>query len=709
MKQILDLKGKVIVEEVPAPSVEAGRILVQTAFSCISAGTELSGLRSSATPIWRKALDKPQHVSKVLQIARQQGLRAASAAVESKVGTPKALGYSLSGVVVDVGEGVSGFKVGDRVACAGAQCANHAEFVSVPVNLAVHIPSEVRSEEAASVALGSIALQGVRRLEPTLGETFLVIGLGVLGQMTAQLLKANGCRVLGIDLEEARTALAINLGMDRKINAEEDLVKAAQQATNGVGVDGVIITASGNAPQIISQAFQACRKKGRVVLVGDVPLNLRREDMYEKELDFRISTSYGPGRYDRQYEEMGIEYPISQVRWTETRNMEMYLDFIGTKRLRIAPLIQGSFPIEKAEEAFSALKSGSTMTSLLSYPQSKYTKEQTIALNVPATKASGKIPHLAIIGAGVFTENVHLPNLRELTGQFTPAYIVCRTGHKAKILADRYGFANAATDWNIPLRDPSVTAVLIGTRHDQHASLALDFLKAGKHVLVEKPLALNEQELVGIEKFYADGGSNKPILLTGFNRRFSPAAIFAQEKLKSRTNPAFIQYTMNAGFLPADHWVHGHEGGGRNIGEACHIYDLFLYLLGNPELVDTKVSSIGAQGTYRQDDNFSVNFEFSGGSVASLLYTAMGNPALPKEELKIFFDSKVLTMSDYKSGIWMPTPTTKQEAKYTSKGHKEELVAFFDGITKSKLPISINEQLKATRMSFEVEKKLSRN
>lgn len=706
MKQVLNSKGNIIVEEVPTPTVEAGRILVKTAYSCISTGTELSGLRASATPIWRKALDKPQHVKKVLEIAKEKGISGALDAIDSKLGTPKSLGYSLSGEVVAVGDGVIGFKTGDLVACAGAQCANHAEYASVPVNLAVHIPSGAAQKESSMVALGAIALQGVRRLEPTLGETFLVVGLGVLGQLSVQILKAAGCRVIGADLNSQRIDVAMKLGMDLALTSDEPNSSQVAKLTGGIGVDGVLITASGGSPDIISQAFKACRKKGRVVLVGDVPLQIDRNDIYEKELDFRVSTSYGPGRYDNSFEEIGVDYPLPYVRWTETRNMAAFLEMIARGTVKAETLIEGIFAVEKAPEAFALLKEKQPMVCLLEYKNANPVEQKSITVQSLTTS---KEVRLSLIGAGSFAENVHLPNLKKLTHLASLESVVCRSGHKAKNLASRFQAHKAETSWEQVLSDSNTNAVLISTRHNQHSNIALSALKKGKHVLVEKPLALTESELSSLEEYFSHAKS-APILMTGFNRRFSPGAQKAKQYLANRKGPVIIQYRMNAGFIPTDHWVHGAEGGGRNIGEACHIYDLFIYLIGCNEIKSTNVTSLGSnKDPYRSNDNFVASFTFADGSMASLLYTSMGNAGMPKEYMNVFFDGKILELDDYKSLNYIPAPGKNEQIKTDSKGHLEELNAFFHGIKNGISPISLADQFAATRMSFAVEQKLQNN
>lgn len=705
MKQVLDTKGQVSVEDVPPPGVEPGRLLVRTAFSCISPGTELSGLKASATPLWRKAVQKPQHVRKVLEIAQQRGLRSAMEAVQSKTATAKPLGYSLSGTVVGVGEGIHEFRIGDLVACAGAQAAFHAEYVSIPQNLAVRVPEGVSLEEASTVALGAIALQGVRRAEPTLGETFLVIGLGLLGQLTVQLLRASGCHVLGSDLNPARIALAKEFGLRGECGPGH-VSGDALLSTGAAGVDGVIITASGQNDEILHQAFLACRKKARVVLVGDVPLNIRREDIYEKELDFRVSTSYGPGRYDRRFEEEGLDYPLPYVRWTECRNMQAYLDAIAAQRVRLSPILGAPTPVDQAPAAFSALRDGKALAGLLDY---RAAGAQIIQPHVPSPRpARTESVRLAVIGAGSFVENVHLPNLKALSARYELGWIVNRSGHKAKSLAARTGAAQASADWRAPLADPAVNAVLIGTRHDQHAMMALTALESGKHVLLEKPLAITHDEVAAFRSFFADR-KQSPLLMTGYNRRFSPAATRAAQLLQGRKGPVIVQCTVNAGFLPSDHWTQGPEGGGRNLGEACHFYDLFLHFTGADRWSSLNVSGLGPSSSpFQFGDNFQATFNFPDGSMCSLLYTSMGNAGHPKEEIRIFWDGKVFQIDDFKTSRFVPSPGVAEELRHDSKGHREELERFSEGLRTGTWPISLQEQLTSAEMALRVQKQLQR-
>lgn len=715
MKQVIIRQGNACVEEIPAPGVEPGTVLVRVVRSCISIGTEIAGVKATSESLLQRALKRPEQVKKVVQMVAQEGLARTVDMVKGRLAAGLPLGYSAAGVVVAAGEGVTDMQIGQRVACAGAQCAYHAEIIRVPRNLAVLIPDALSFDDASSVTLGAIALQGVRRASPTLGECFVVIGLGILGQLTVQLLKANGCRVIGTDVDPARIELAKSLGMDIGITATEgeDIVKV-HQFTDGYGADGVIVTAASASDSVMSAAFQMCRKKGRVVLVGDVGLNLNRSDFYLKELDFYISTSYGPGRYDQNYEEGGLDYPISYVRWTENRNMAEYLHLIASGKVSVTPLIAATYEIEKAPEAYTALKQPDLkpLMVLLSYAEGanpSLHSRTVVNKSVVPKHGLGKI-QLAVIGAGAYAKGMHLPMLRSLSDHFQIRAVVSRTGHNAKEAAASFGAGYATTDYREVLNDEAVHAVLIATRHNLHAPMALEALQAGKHVLVEKPLALTTDEMESIEKFFSQKQQDVPVLLTGFNRRFSPYAQRIKEWVETRSNPMVINYKMNAGYIPLDHWVHTHEGGGRNRGEACHIYDLFTYLTDSKVMATHAQAVTPATGYYGRTDNFTVVLKFEEGSIATLTYTALGSRDYPKETMEIFVDGKVIVMNDYKQLTLHGGKAKGITSRIMEKGQKEELENFARCIQKGDAwPIPFWQQIQATAIAIEVEKNLDGN
>jgi predicted dehydrogenase/threonine dehydrogenase-like Zn-dependent dehydrogenase len=711
MKQVLVSRGDIQIADVPTPNVGPSNVLVRVQWSCISAGTEIAGVRLSALPLYRRALKQPEHVRKVLELMRDHGVKRTWDRIAGKLGTGTPLGYAASGRVIAIGRDVDGFRVGDLVACAGAGIANHAEVIDVPVNLAVHVPPALGLDIASTATLGAIALQGVRRAEPMLGETFVVVGLGILGQLAIQLLKANGCTVIAADVEPERIAAARASGAAAALDSEhEDYVAQVLRITEGHGADGVLVTAASSSDGIISEAFNVCRKKGRVVLVGDVGLNLRRSDLYEKELDFRVSTSYGPGRYDPNFEEGGRDYPIAYVRWTETRNMQAYLALAVSGAISLKHLSEQRFDIADAEKAYATLRGEGPkpLLVLLRYPDVSITAlQRKVVVRVPALSA-GRI-NTAVIGAGNFALGTHLPNLKQLKDKFAIHCVMSRTGLSARAAVLQWQGSYATTDFEAVLEDRDVELVIIATRHHLHADLALRALRAGKHVLLEKPLAINSGELDSLKDHFSSGADG-PVLMTGFNRRFSPGIRRIAEILASRTAPMIINYRMNAGYLAADHWLHGQEGGGRNIGEACHIYDLFGYLTGAPAISITArgITSNGKQ--WRSNDNFVATIGYADGSVCSLTYAALGDKAYAKERMDIFCDGKVLFFDNYKKLEVYGGTNRGWNSMTQEKGQLEELIALAACLREGRpWPIPLQEQFETTRISFEVEKLLRLN
>ncbi len=709
MKQVLIKGGTAVVEDVPSPAVGRRNVLVRVTHSCISVGTEMAGMRMSGLPLYQRALKQPENVKRVLDMMRDQGIKRTLDRVQGKLSAGSATGYSASGVVIEVGDEVEGFSVGDRVACAGAGVANHAEIIDVPVNLAVPCPESLGNDMASTVTLGAIAMQGVRRAQPTLGETFVVVGLGILGQITAQLLTANGCRVIGVDLDPQRVDLALGTGMAIGINpATDPYVERVLKHTQGLGADGVIVTAATPSNEVISEAMQACRKKGRVVLVGDVGLDLNRADFYKKELDFLISSSYGPGRYDPVYEEGGQDYPLPYVRWTENRNMQAYLDLLATGRVRLDHLSAEPFAIDRAGEAYEALKAEGRkpLLVLLAYPERDGQRGTRVAL--PRARAQSNTIRVALAGASSFAQGMHLPNMVKLRDRFSLRAVMSRTGANAKAVGMQYEAGYCTTRYEDLLEDPEVDLVMVTTRHDLHAPMALQALRAGKHVFVEKPLALREDEVDEIERFYAEQPDG-PLLMVGYNRRFSPAAQAVARVLAGRTTPILANYRMNAGFIPPDHWVHGAEGGGRNLGEACHIYDLFSALVGEQAVVDVQATAVHPRGEpWRRNDNFVATLRYSDGSVCTLTYTAMGEKSHPKERMEVFADGRVIMLDDYKSVSVHGGKHAGWSAQSAQKGQYEELVALAQSLREGKpWPISLSDQLQTSRVALRIEQLLS--
>jgi len=710
LKQLLLKQGAARLEEVPAPQVGSRDVLVRVAFSCVSVGTEAASVVSAAEPLYKRALKHPEKIKRAFDMVREQGLSRTVERIRGTLAAGQPTGYSAAGVVVAVGNEVDAFKVGDQVACAGAGIANHAEIINVPVNLAVLVPQALSMQQAATVTLGAIAMQGVRRTAPTLGETVVVVGLGVLGQLMVQLFKANGCRVIGIDPDVRRLEVAKRCGLDHGIDpAQDDQVARVTWMTDGLGADAVVITAASSSSELISLAMRVCRKKGRVVLVGDVGLDLKREDFYRKELDFLISTSYGPGRYDPNYEENGQDYPQAYVRWTENRNMAAYLDLLAQGKVDVQALVPEVVDLTDAEALYERLAQGTDrpLLALLRYP-CEGQPEQTRSLMLrPPAGMNGKV-RVAVIGAGGFAQGVHLPNLLNLRERYEIRWVVSRTGSTAKAAATQFGASFAGTDYREALADQDVDLVLIATRHHLHAAMVSEALETGKHVLVEKPLALLEEELDAIEAFYTRAAEQpKPLLMTGFNRRHAPGIACIKTLLGQRTAPLMISYRMNAGYLPPDHWVHGPEGGGRNIGEACHIYDLFAFLT-DAEPVSVETTAIGGSaGGIRRNENFNATIRYSDGSVASLLYTSLGSPSHPKERMDIYTDGRVLSLDDYRV-VSVAGDSTKRWASATpQKGQREELLALADAIRDGAMDEkNISGQFATTRLALTIERQL---
>ncbi|MDB5273821.1 MAG: oxidoreductase domain protein [Chitinophagaceae bacterium] len=691
MKQIIqDLKnGNTILEEVPAPEIRKGHLLIQSTFSLVSLGTERMLVEFGKAGWIAKARQQPDRVKQVLDKIKADGLVPTLEAVFNKLDQPLPLGYCNVGKVIAVGEGVTDFKIGDRVASNG----QHAEYVCVPVNLAAHIPDQVSDEEASFTIIASIGLQGIRLLQPTFGETIVVTGLGLIGLVTAELLLSNGCRVIGIEIDEKKRALAVSKGIEVIDPLKEDVVKSVQSMTQGIGADGVLITASAKNNDIISQAAQMCRKRGRVVLTGVVGLDIRRSDFYEKEISFQVSCSYGPGRYDDDYEYKGRDYPISYVRWTEKRNFEAVLFAIASGKLDVKSLITEIIPLADYQKIYSAMGAGNSIASLLQYPaESRY--EQTVKVNASVLLASEK-KGLAIIGAGNFTKMTLLPAMKSMKPLFT--YIASAGGVSGTAMAKKYNIQHSTTDYKAVLKDAHTGLVMITTRHNLHASMTIGALHAGKHVFVEKPLALNEMELNEI--ISAKNASNKMVMV-GFNRRFSPFV----KKMKNvlATTPMHIVATMNAGFIPPNVWVHDLLiGGGRIIGEACHFIDLCNYLTGS-KVVAVCANALGPQAT-EQTDNVSILLRFENGSNAVINYFSNGDKAYSKERVEVYQDGRTLIMDNYRSLQAYGFKGLSSMKGKQDKGHTaqfETVLSFLN--TGGQEPIPFESTVNTTKASFAV-------
>lgn len=710
MKQVLLRPDGIVVEEVPAPCCLPGTVLVRVDHSCVSPGTELAGVRGAAVPLWRRAVAHPGRLRRALEVAAGGGVSGIRRVARSRRMAVHPVGYSAAGEVLEVGEGVDGVRVGDRVACAGNQFAHHAAVIRVPRTLLAPVPDGVGPDAASTVALGAIALQGVRRAAPTLGETFVVLGLGALGQLAAQLLRAAGCSVVGVDPDEGRVRLALGLGMEAGIGpGDGDPVERVLRLTGGVGADGVLVTASSPSSAPVSAAFRMCRRRGRVVLVGDVGLALDRSDFYAREIDFLVSTSYGPGRYDPVHEEGGVDYPLPYVRWTEGRNMQAYLRLLATGGVKVDALTEAVFAVDQAPAAYAALRERSPrpLTVLLRYPAEPLPARRAVP-NPGAPRGRPGRVRFAVVGAGSFARAVHLPALRDMADRVEIRAVANAAGHTAHAAAREFGAGYATTDAREVIADPEVDALLVSTRHHLHAALAAEALAAGKHVLVEKPLALSPDELERVRAAAGASGSEGPVLLTGFNRRFSPFSRRIAEVLARRAGPLMASYRVNAGTLPPGSWVYGPEGGGRNVGEACHFYDWLGWLAGAPVARVSAQRARGPAGGHPAADDFAVTLAFQDGSVATLLYTALGSPLHPKERVEVFADGRVLALDDWTSLTVSGARSAGLRTRAPDKGHRDEVEAFVRAVREGGAwPIPLWQQLQAMEIAFEVERQLN--
>ena len=679
MKQVCLTNAQISVMDVPPPTCAPGGILVRTSHSLISTGTEISTTGGGGgESLIVKAIRNPHLVRKVFERMGTAGVRQTVDLVRSRVQSSLALGYSSAGEVVEVGSDVTEFRVGDRVACAGAGYANHAEYNFVPLNLAAKVPDGVPLADAAFATLGAIALQGVRRLNPTLGEQIVVVGLGLIGQITAQLLRLSGCQVFGVDLLPSRVALARQLGMGEGLRTDdEDPFAAVETWTTGRGADGVVICATGGDFALLNRSFDFCRRKGRVVLVGDVPIRIARDKIYKKELDFLISCSYGPGRYDKVYEELGVDYPLAYVRWTEGRNLAEIVRLLGSGALQVAPLIGRTFPVAEAVEAYQSLRSGERPVAVLLDYGLTTPAQAPGARSVhvrPSAPRPGRI-RLGVIGAGGFFRAVHLPILAKHEG-FELRAIASRTGLPLRDLALRHNVPSVTTDSAEILENPEIDAVLIATRHDLHAPLAMRALRAGKHVFVEKPMGLTTAECEQIVEAVRQSGL---LLSVGFNRRFSPHATRAKALFQTR-EPKTIVYRVNAGALPSDHWLRDPvEGGGRLIGEGVHFFDFLRWLAE----ADPILLSAGAalRNDASDPENVSASVTFADGSLGVLVYVSGGHSGLGKERVEMFSAGRSLVIDDFRALDVHGAPnTSSQKTRVIEKGHKEILDNFYRAI-----------------------------
>ena len=683
--------GKMQLLEVPFPVLSSGQVLVRNHYSLISAGTEGKTVKDARLSYIGKARARKEEVKKVIDAAKTFGILNTYKMVMNKLDAPSSLGYSTAGEIIAVAPDVTEFRVGDLVACGG-NSAVHAEVIAVPVNLCVKLNDKIALQHACFTTLGAIALQGIRQADLRLGENCVVIGLGLVGQLTVQMLKAGGIKTIGIDIDQRMVDLALHTDIDAEFTRNsEDLESSINNITNGYGTDAVIITAGTDSLDPVDLAGALCRKKGKVVIVGAVPTGFKRPNYFKKELDLRMSCSYGPGRYDTEYEEGGIDYPYGYVRWTENRNMAAFVDLIATGKINLTNLLTHTFDFKEAPAAYDLImnKTEPFVGMILKYDINK-PLQQKVNLSNPSYTQSDVVA--GMIGAGSFGQNFLLPALKNTPAKLSG--IVTARPNNARNIADKNQFAFASGNAQDIFSNKDINTVFIATRHETHAGYVMQALQSGKNVFVEKPLCLTEEELVQIQHEFTKHNCR---VMVGFNRRFAPM-IQTIKKTFSSSNPIAINYRINAGVIPADHWVHDLKvGGGRIVGEACHFIDLCMFLAGSKL---TTISAVALNDAQKLNDTVCFNLQFENGSTASVSYFSNGNKSINKEYLEVFGSGIVAVLDDFKT----LTVSGKSEKKYTGnqdKGHQNEVKAFVESILQGKpAPIPFEETVLSTLATF---------
>ncbi len=704
--------GELTIEEVASPALQPGGILVRNAFSVISAGTERSTIETAQKSLIGKAQSRPDLVRKVLEVAKRDGIMSTIQLVRNKLDTPVALGYSTAGIVIAVAPDVEGFAVGDRVACAGQGYASHAEIVYVPRHLAAKVPDGVGLDEAAYTTLGAIALQGVRQAETSVGDIVAVVGLGLLGLLTVQLLKAAGCTVVGVDINADSCRTASRLGADTTLTTAESYMPLVEKVTNGHGVDSVVITAGTSTNEPILFAGEILRNKGKLVVVGAVPVDVPRSPFYEKEIDIRFSRSYGPGRYDPTYEEKGVDYPYGYVRWTENRNMESFLRLIAQKKIDTNSISTHRFKIEDASSAYDLItgKRPSKERSigiLLEYAHRPPETSGVIA-NLRSNMsplANDRLP-IGFVGAGNYAQSTLLPILKKMKN-VALAGVVTSRGITSNNVAKKFKFQFAASDAKDILQNKDIPAIFVATRHHQHAAFVADALRNGKAVFVEKPLAVDLRQLEDVIEVHRRHPGK---VVTGFNRRFAPSIAETKKFFARRIQPAVVQYRINAGFVPKEHWTQDPvEGGGRIIGEVCHFVDLISFLLDSmpirvfADLVSSTRDDVVAK------DNVTITLRYRDGSLGSVSYIACGDKSVPKERIEMFAENSVAIVDDFKKVTLTRNGRSKTfGASKQNKGHALLLSSFVQSVLAgTESPVSFGDAVNATKITFSILDSLS--
>jgi predicted dehydrogenase/threonine dehydrogenase-like Zn-dependent dehydrogenase len=700
--------GELAVHEIPVPELQAGGILVETRFSVVSSGTERAKIETGEKSLLGKARARPDLVRQVVDFARANGVRAAYEKVKARLETLAPLGYSCSGVVLEVGEGVTEFRPGDRVACAGGGYANHCEVNFIPRNLAVHVPEPVPLEHAAITTIGSIAMQGLRQAEIRFGETVVVIGAGLIGVLAVQLAKAAGCRVVAIDIDRERVERAIRFGAHAGFVATDPRMEEQARAFSRYGADAAVITAATHSSEPLETAAKLLRDRGRIVIVGDVGLDIARGPLYNKELSLALSRSYGPGRYDPVYEERGVDYPIGYVRWTEQRNMEAFLDALASGAVNVAPLLEQQRTIEKAPQAYDEIRQSHAYTVLIRYPAQDREKPRTPKMENAPRHARGAMEtaRIGCIGAGNFARGTIFPHLRKIRGTVLEA-VATASGIAAESSRKSDGFRRASTPAEL-LADPSIDAVFILSRHDSHARYVMEALAQGKPAFIEKPLCVRRDELAAIRSAYtaqvARGAD--PFLMVGFNRRFAPQTEKVREFFSGRREPMLAHIRVNAGYIPREHWAQ-QATGGRIVGELCHFVDWARSVVGQP--IVTASGTALPDGSRYHRDNLAVTLSFADGSIANLLYLANGDKAVPKEYFEVFCEGAVARLNDFRF-LELVRKGKKQRFKSgQDKGHGRELERTVEAILLGKpSPIPFDEICEVTEATFQIEDALGK-
>lgn len=701
MNQVLQSMrtGEIYLADVPIPAVQKGYVLVRTAASLISAGTERTSIVSGSKNLLQKAQERPELVRKVIEKARTEGIFSTIAEVRNKLDTGTALGYSAAGSVIASGEDVLEFSSGERVACAGVGYASHAEVISVPKNLCVRLPEKLEYEEGAFGTVGAIALQGLRLAAPTLGESVVVIGLGLLGQITVQLLRANGCRVFGVDLDETKLELAKNLGAEI-CSTPDEARKSVKNWSRGRGADAVLITAGTSSNDPIELAGEISRLKGRVVVVGAVGLNVPRAAYFERELALQISMSYGPGRYDAEYEERGHDYPFAYVRWTEGRNIEAFLDTVAAGGVNLKKLITHRFPVEQAADAYKLI-SGETKEPYLGVVlQYDAQKELTTKIKLAASSAKTSADiRVGMIGAGGYAQGFLLPLLKSNGVKFQS--ITTASGLTSSRIGKQYDFDSCVSNAEEVISDTNSNLIVVATRHDTHAEFAEKALRENKNVFVEKPLAINDEQL---DSVLEAAKSSIGKLMVGYNRRFSPSAKTAKEFFADRQSPLSILYRINAGRISRKSWVQDPQQGGRIIGEVCHFIDLMHYLT---DSLTTRVFAESIAGNNHEminEDSVFITLKFADGSNGTIAYLAEGDKTMPKERVEIYGESKIFVIDDFQRiSMFKNGRETSKKLGKTDKGQTEEISVACSVVSQnSDLPISLADLAATTRATFRI-------